>query len=186
MNSHLDLPSLSLWRGWVLGVPQDFHCFLLLHSWVHDCPCCISHSTAFLASSTYLWQGVSGIPLHRGDGTARGAQTCTLLCTSRHKLKKKGFWPKELPLDLQFCKQEHKQQLNSKENTTLLLFSQLLVWMLLSGLLLQYHDCVCLTCSCVSWCINTVISPAAWRTTGILNVAQETSKIKQILKFKTG
>lgn len=128
----------------------------------------------------------SGILLNPGDGLAKGAQIWTLLHTGRHKMKQKGFCSKELPLGLQFCKQECTQQLNSKENMTLLLFSKLLVWTFLSGLLLQYHDCVCLTCSQVSWCFNTMICPAAWRTPRILNIAQESFKEKQMLKFKTG
>lgn len=57
MNSHWDLPSHSLQR--VLVLPQDYHHFLLLLGLfqVCACPCCTSHSTAFVAS-TYLWYSV--------------------------------------------------------------------------------------------------------------------------------
>lgn len=95
--------------------------------------------------------------------------------TSRHKMKKNGFFSEELPLDLQFRNQEHTQQLNSTENITLVLFSQLLFWMLLSGLLLQYPDCVSLTCSWASWCINTVI----WSLEDYRNTQCSTRKLQR-------
>lgn len=176
MNSHWGLPSLSLWRG------SSWDCLRTSITSCRDNP---GYMPAHAAPPLYSFLGIhlplvwgSGIPLNPGDGLARGAQIHTLLHAGRHKMKKKGFCPKELPLDLQFCKQEHTQQLNSKENITLLLFSKLLVRMLLSGLLLQYHDSVSLTGSQVSWCINTMICPAAWRTTGILSQAQESFKDK--------
>lgn len=159
-----------------MGLPKDFHHFLQGQSQVRACPCC----TTTLQLSWHPPASGMGFrnPAESWRWLGKGGANTHTFTHRKHKVKKKGFCPKELPLDLQFCKQEHTQQLNSKENITLLLFSKLLVWMLLSGLLLQHHNSVSLTGSQVSWCINTVICPAAWRTTGILNQAQESFKDK--------